>query len=428
MAKDKSKSGVDNLLRDDTLGYRPSNTSPIRAFVNINRPLFYRAKYIPEMLRDPRVSFGVKLIKGPILSKARFKIETKDEELKQSLIRQITKFWTKAACVSLHSIIYGFSGSQVIYKFNKEFGLMEFHNLKHLKTHDVRPLIGKDTDEIVAVAVKGIKHKGLVYLRPTKFLWCVHEKTHHRWFGRSRLEGAFIPWYEQWMPRGYRSIRQMWFYKNAYTSVSMRVPHGSTKDSNGELVPNMRLAQEIADRYVTGSSALLPRSPDGDNDWELEPGKSTPVPDGLLEYGEVLGNEIWEGMGIPPEVVSAGGTGAFAGRRIPQQAYYSVLQEVINEHIFDFDDQVLRPMAILNHGHDDYEINPISLLDTLQQEEMGLITGDAGPEETEEGSEQEPGEPGKVPPKKPTNGKIEDRASNSHNRNERIVADNQKGE
>jgi len=287
---------------------------------------------------------------------------------------------------------------------------MDFYGLKHIHASDARPYISKENDKIVAMEVRKIKHrtqgKSKVYVLSPKFFWSVHERTYNRLYGRSRLEGAFIPWHETWMQRGYRSIRQMWFYKNAFTSCILRVPKGSTKDSEGNEVPNMQLASEMADRFVTGSSLILPKEPEGQNDWEFEAARGVPVPDGLLEYGEILGDEIWEGLGIPPEVVSADGTGAFAGRRIPQQAFYSVLQEIINEHIIDADEQIFRNLVHLNFGPVDYEINPISLLDTLLQEELGLITGKVGGEDN----------------------KIEDRSSNQHNKNEETISSNQNQE
>ena len=398
------------MLETHTKGYSgPGTTFPLRHFINVNRPIFYRGMYVPQMLSDPRVSFGVKLIKGPILSKAKFIVETQNEEVHDFLVRQIVRFWIKGAPISLDSIIYGFSGSEIIYKFNQEKQIIDFHKLKAIHASDVKPYVHIEKDELVAMEVSKIKHragaegKTKVYVKKPKFFWSVHDRTYNRLYGRSRLEGAFVPWYEIWMQRGYRSIRQMWFYKNAYRSCLLRVPKGSTKDENGNEVANMKLAAEMADRFVTGSSLILPKEPDGQNDWEFEPAVGIPVPDGLLEYGEILGDEIWEGLGIPPEVVSADGTGAFAGRRIPQQAFYSVLQEIINEHIIDADEQIFQPLVNLNFGPVDYEINTISLLDTLQEEEMGLITGKSGDEDQ----------------------KIEDRNSNPHNKNEETIKSNQ---
>jgi len=222
----------------------------------------------------------------------------------------------------------------------------------------------------------------------------------------------------------------MWFYKNAFAGCVVRFPQGSTKDKSGAQVPNMLLAEEMADRYMTGSSAILPKEPDGANDWELEPGKGISVPDGLLEYGEILGDQIWEGLGIPPEVVSADGTGSFAGRRVPQQAFYSVLQEIIDEHIIDADEQIFRPLVELNFGPVDYEINTISLLDTLQREEMGLVTGkiDDGTGIEEEETNENDDEEEEVKILSDDDQKIEDRKSNPHNRQEEQIKKNQKKE
>ena len=416
--KSNKKLKAKDLLDTFTVGYHgPSTSHGFRHFVNTNRPVFHRAIYIPQMLRDPRVSFGIKLIKGPILSKARFKINTDNEEVRKYLIQQVTRYWVKGAPIALDNIIYGYSGSEIIFKFDNNENLYGFFGLKHLAAADIKPIVSKTDDSISHMLVKRIKNRGKIYVPRPKFLWTIHERTHNRLFGKSRLEGAFIPWFEQWMPRGYRSIRQMWFYKNAFTSCAIRYPQGSTKDKEGAQVPNVILAEEIADRSVTGSTVILPKSPDGDNDWEYEPGKGIPVPDGLLEYGEVLGDEIWEGLGIPPEVVSADGTGAFAGRRVPQQAFYSVLQEIIDEHIIDVDEQIFRPLVHLNYGPIDYEIETISLLQTLQEEEMGLITGKVpGQEQDEDIPDEQMGTP--------NSGKIEMRSTNENNRREQGIKKN----
>jgi len=412
MAKTESNSKPKKLLKELTVGYRgPAASTHIRQFVNINRPRFYRTLYVPQMLKDPRVSFGVKLIRGPILSKARFVVDTDNEEVRKYLIRQIVRFWTKGAPISLRCIEDGYSGSEIIYRFNNAHGIFDFYRLKHLHSTNLRPYIDRKTDTITHMRVKNIKKKGVVFVPRPKFFWAVHDQGHDRWFGRSRLEKAFIPWWENWMPRGYRATRQMWFYKNAYAGCVVRFPQGATENDQGIKVPNQLLAQEMADRYQTGSSVVLPKSPDGDNDWELEPGKGIAVPDGLLEYGEIIGDEIWEGLGVPPEVVASDESGSFAGRRVPQQAFYSLLQEIINEHIIDADEQIFRPLVNLNFGPVDYEINTISLLDTLQEEEMGLITGKLGGEEEGEGE--------------PNDGKIEDRKRNSENRREEQISKNQ---
>jgi len=329
------------------------------------------------MLQDPRIGFGIELLKGPILSKAKFIIKTKDKRVKEYIIRQITRFWRNGAKTSLNSIIYGFSGSEVIYKYNHNTGYIEYKKLKHLRSLDTRP-VTRD-DEMIAMQVGSIKSdsgKGFVYLPKQKYLWAVHDETFNRWYGRSRLLRAFIPWHEQWMPEGYRDIRQLWFYKNAYQGVTIKFPSGSTPDENGTMIPNALIAQEMADKSATGSSLLLPKSPDDSQSWEAEQAKGVAIPDGLLDYGDKLGSEIWEALGIPPEVIESDGTGAFNGRKVPQQAFFSILQEMISEQITAFNECVLEGLVALNFGSSvEYEIEPVSLLDIMQQEEMGAITG-----------------------------------------------------
>ena len=98
-----------------------------------NRPVF-SGSVIREMMSDPRVIFGLWLIKGPILSNARFKIETEDEELKKFLITNVTRFWRNSAARALKSVEWGFSASEVMYRVVD--GQIHFDILKDLHSLD----------------------------------------------------------------------------------------------------------------------------------------------------------------------------------------------------------------------------------------------------------------------------------------------------
>lgn len=72
-------------------------------------------------------------------------------------------------------------------------------------------------------------------------------------------------------------------------------------------------------------------------------------------------------MGIPPEIARAEGTGAYAGRFVPQQAFYSTLQSMLQWLIGDADEQIFRRLVIHNFGDDEYEIIPFPLIDSLEE-------------------------------------------------------------
>ena len=121
MAKVKqSADPIADLTRTVTKNYRETSVSPgFLSFISRRRNAFRAKMHIHEMMQDPRIGFGIELLKGPILSKAKFKVETDNTAVKEFLIKQITRFWRNGARISLNAIVYGYSGSEVLYKYNK---------------------------------------------------------------------------------------------------------------------------------------------------------------------------------------------------------------------------------------------------------------------------------------------------------------------
>jgi hypothetical protein len=386
------------------------------------------------MMRDPHLWYGMELLKGPIITKAKYTVECDDMDVANYVQKQIDKFWMRGVSKALDSLIWGYCGSEVLYEFNKQDQEIDFKDLQYIHPRDVKPVVyrGKIISMEVSNAVDP-QHStsvnsnfGKIYLKAPKFFWCVHDKKYNQWFGRSRLEGAFDTWWEIWQPKGYRGIRHLWYYRHAYDGGILYYPDGSTQDpETQEEIPNALIAQEMLDRKETGSSLALPHKPGAeDRDWEYESPKGNTAPEGLLDYGDVLRDELWEGIGVPPEVAKSEGTGSFAGRRIPQQAFYSYIQEIANDICWDFVEQVVKKLVKLRNGVDvPFNVLPISIMETLQQEEMGLVTGSMGGSEEEdqpqefdeEGNPIEAEEDEEGNPMEQGDGRVEDRDKNAFN-------------
>ena len=213
--------------------------------------------------------------------------------------------------------------------------------------------------------------KRKIFIGGPKAFWHVHWRDHHPWFGRSRLVGSFPPWWETWTDDGYRDIRRLYFHKYAFDGGTIYYPPGSTPDQNNVRRPNLDIARDAFEKKKTGGITFLPNTTDeGNRQWEVLPPHIASAPPGLLEYGQELRDEILEGMGVPPEVARAEGAGAFAGRRVPQQAFYAILQELVQWLISDADSQLFQPLVSLNFGknHHRYEIKPHGLLDQAELE------------------------------------------------------------
>lgn len=353
---------VDELLADNTAEYNPSAYYSLYPYgFHRNRPPF-TPMAIREMLVDPRISFGLRLIKGPLLSRTRFNVETKNEELKTYVEENLKRFWLAGAIDAMSCIEWGYCGSEVFYRIRND--KIQYSHLRVFEATDVRPvtLDGR----IVGMTVQNIKDEQenplqKLYLGAPKMLWTIHERRYHPIFGRSRLYPVHVVWNEIWSDGGFRDIRRLWFYKNAYEGGTMYHPPGQSRLQNGQMVSNKDLARELMEKKRSGGVLTLPSTAtaEGARQWEYEPPKPNTVPTGLREYGEDLRYEILEAMGIPPEVIesqSSEGFGSSTGRAIPQEAYYSTLFEIAQSIVFDFVDQILTPLTNFYFANEEYDV------------------------------------------------------------------------
>jgi hypothetical protein len=353
-----------------TQDYVPSAYASAWAGVRHRLPRFSLMQ-VQDMLTDPRVEFGLRLIKGPVLSKSRFFVDCDNPEAKEFLKNTVIRFWRTSAARALKALEWGYSCAEAMYELRK--GRIEFDVLKDLHSLDCRALTrgGK----LVAAAVQKVpgQRKKKVPLPIPKLLWHIHARELHPWYGCSRLRAAYLPWAEMWADGGYRDARTLYYHKYAFEGGIMRHPPGTVKLDDGTTVVNKDLAREILEKKKTGGVMTLTNVPnsgfDGQYAWDYQPPHVMPPPENLLEYGKDLRDEMWEGMGIPPEIARAEGTGAYAGRKVPEDAFYSVLQEIVYWLMFDFDQQIGRPLVEVNFGSGiEYEIVPFGLIRPSMEE------------------------------------------------------------
>lgn len=371
-----------------------------------NRPIF-NFLMVREMLQDPRVIYGLRLIKGPILSSTQFAVETGDgSEIEGFLNQQLNQFWRFSAGKALKAIEWGYSGHEVMYR--EDDGLIVFDMLRDLDPPDCKAVSYRG--EVIGMKIKNVRNRSPFanpnikstvsslgtndpYIGIPKAFWHVHDRERHPIYGLSRLYGPHIPWWETWNDGGYRDVRRLWFHKNAFEGGTMYHPPGVTRLSTGVIVSNKDLARELIEKKRTGGVLTLPNTtigPSGDvRAWEYVPAEGNQVPTGLLDYGELLRGETLEGLGVPPEVVesqSSEGFGSSTGRQIPQMAFFSMLQEIVNWLVYDFNMQILRHLVFINYGPGVmYDVYPLPLIETVN---MG---GGQQPDPmAEEGLEPEP--------------------------------------
>jgi len=398
------------------------------SFFNRNRPPFSYMT-VREMLCDPRITFGLWLLKGPIVSSPTFEIKTSNPQVERFIQANLKRFWANSAVRVLKALEWGFSASEVLYRYNEEDGAIHFDTIRDLESLDVRPVT--KAGRIVGFCIKNVVQNqdvsglsesasqtidslkrvsgtnpktrdpnGNLYIGSPRCLYHLHLRERNPWFGLSRLFGAHVPWWEQWSEDGYRAIRRLWFAKNAFEGGVVYHPPGTIATKQGPMAAR-DYAREMIEKKRSGGILTLPNSlgPDGSGRaWEYIPPQGNPVPAGLLDYGDLLKDEVLEGMGIPPEIIQSSGEtgfGSASGRQVPQMAFYSLLLELKHWLALDFDMHCLRYLVALNFGNVQYEITSKSLMEDTVEQNPNDPYGDQNPLQ-EEGEGFDAGEEGKT--------------------------------
>lgn len=363
------------LLQTVSSGYDAAPISSLYNFAYSDRfPTFDRYIFVPQMWRDPRIRFGSRIIKGTLLSNGRFFVDdpqsTSNDEsgwspVKRFVVDQINYFWQTSAIKALTAIEWGFSASEVLYRLVN--GRFEFDGLKPLAHEDVNVWERGGTKTGVMLYDKHDRDKG-TFIGGMKSLWHVHEREHDQWYGCSRLEGAFRPWHEFSSEKGANDVRRLFNMKYAFNGDTGRYPPGrsdSDVDPYGRY--NRDIMLEILEKRTAGGTVALPGTKDAEGNylWDIVPGGNIGQQSGagIEEWVKTLRREMWEGMGIPEEVVLSLESGAWNARMISHEAFLSTLQDLAYWLIQDFDTQVLRPLVYLNfHQRPTYRVIPFSLL------------------------------------------------------------------
>lgn len=349
------------------------------------KPPFIK-RFIPAILRDSRIRFAMKLLKGPLQADARFNVEGDSLDLVEYVDRQIKTFWKTSAAVALRAVEWGHSGSEAVYR--EKNGVVHFHKLLHLSPWDIR--LWTVGGEKAAIRLRDAKDSkdGYLWLHGPKGFWHIHDRQEERWYGVSRLLGAYPAWYDKHKNGGARDALNLFFYKYALNGEVIYYPPQVRKLPDGSIMDPKEKAEQIANQRRSGATILLPNETDdkGNQMWRVEYSTNTSTGTELMDYDKSLDGKMFEGMGIPGELIEAGETGSgYAGRRVPAQVFFSILQELGDMLLFDLDEQIIRPLVDYNFGEEaEYSVEMLPLASSdLEQDPAANSSESMGPNVTE---------------------------------------------
>lgn len=387
-----------HLLKTKTAGYRPIRPGAPSALYGLPTTRGFSLAQVEAMREDPQVSLCLSY-RGVPLSVARLKFKARDERVARFVRRQFRRLWRGSLPVALEALPYGHSASEVLYK--KEGGRYEFDRLKYLSPRDVAVWTRQgrahhvelssgsrggraDRPEAAPGAVElPCSLKGL----PAKGFWFVHDPLYDPWYGRSVCVGAWLPWRLKTLPGGGgMDAISKWFYRHGYRGYTVRHPDAVYQDdANQTPLAAQDLAQQMMESMKVGADVAMSSAKDehGDYLWKVESyGEVNGSAADMIEYVKgFLDVQIQRGVGIPDGVITDDGAGGYAGRKIPEDAYYAACEQDLNALVELFDEQVVWPLVRLNFGKGSpYAVAPLPLVPVRQQaaqeQQQGALGGD----------------------------------------------------
>lgn len=371
----------------------------------------FRRWDVPAMLMDNAVAIGVNAIYGP-LTGVKFEVRANSKDIKQFVESTIHRFWTHdMPKVVMHYVPYGTSVCEVLYEHSKDTGLWHYAGMDDFHVDDCQALHAQASRHLTGARITyggfSLGEMGPVNpnevnpygagntLRHPKLFWCAHRALCGEFFGRSALIASWDPWMEKCGEHGAISIRKLWAFSNSFRGILIKYPVGGTQMPDGKMVDNQDIAREAAELASTGAAIMLPSTMNeqGKPLWEVIDPRLNGEIRGLMEYPTELDKAVWQGMGVPDEVITAPDTGgAWSGNRPGPLLIYLNLEDTrAREIITAFDvgpsgyttrneqaGGVIRPLVMENFGPKaKYEIRPVSLIPKPAEPGAGGTPGSA---------------------------------------------------
>lgn len=307
-------------------------------------PLFNALYHVPVMMLEPTIRLGLAMRAGPLCqTEFAYKqgdewvpgIEADDPTIGDFVERNLKRIWDLHIGGLLDAQKWGWAAAEVVLK-ETSAGFIEIAELLHRQAQDVRPLTRNG--KVAGVRFLRIEdaENGRVDLEYPYCLWHPFRPEPGQYFGVSICKGAFSPFWDKWMDGGALDVRRLFMHKDAYGGVDVSYPDGFTEIpiTTGSLetrsTPNANIAREMAEQIKAGGVTTRPAQYDqsGKELWTVTRATVPANPAHILTYPKDLDTEMTRGLEIPDDVLESteGSGGAWAGKTVPQGAFYTGLE------------------------------------------------------------------------------------------------------
>lgn len=345
---------------------------------------------VRAMLWDPTIRLGLAMREAP-LCQAEFAYQDGEswkngvwaerEDVAAFVRRQLWRIWTNdVPALARAAQTCGWTGAEVMYRVTSH-RTIEYDSLLTRHPADVRALELNGELWGVAFASGGDERTGSkVRLQMPRAFWHAFMPEDGALYGQSILRGAYSPWADKWFDGCALDVRRLFAHKDAYGGVDLTYPSGTTEitkaDGTLQIVPNNDIARQIAEQIKAGGVTTRPSelNADGKELWTINRATVPANPAHIFEYPKQLDVEMLRGIEIPDDVITSEATGSWAGKTVPQQAFYTGLDRWGRALIGDICRQIIDPLLVLNYGKkQEYHVTlkPLALQMLEQQQAQG---------------------------------------------------------
>lgn len=408
-----SSNGIleDTLQEEITVGYRP--TLPLEALwlSGTDLPQITLRRDLEFMQMHPIVSVALEYYKSGI-SGAEFwgghdplnplgKPVSADEQVATFVTDHVERFWRHGMPkLQDGGYPYGWVAGEHVYA--EVGGCLHWSFVKDFHPHDAFVL----TQDYVPVGIriKNIRNGAPIDLWmasadvPAKACWYPHRPRFGHFYGRSQLIGAWRPWRRLGWRDGVEQVIDAAIYRGGYCGVVVKHPPGGDQVARSGIPgtvldggghprrSNRDIARQIGELAKAGASFTMSSEhytmaqgggPKWDIEWPTQVMDVTP----LVEAARYVEDQIFYGVGVPPELIRASGTGSgYSGRNIPRESFLESQQHIADAMLEGFVQQVLRPLVKKNFGDVPFNIQCKSLLATQVKDKQVPTGGTQGGE------------------------------------------------
>lgn len=313
------------------------------------------------------------------------------------VLMHLDRFWMQGMPLLQEGYKYGWAAGEHMYK--EVGGMFVWSHMKDFHPYDSFILTGLPNTKLayhpLGVRVKNIRDKQPIDMWfasgsiPAKACWYRHRACFNQFHGKSQYLGAWRPWRRLGWRDAVEQVIDAAIYRAGYKGPVVRHPNedmGTVMEGapatrlDGQAV-RRRHSRDVARQLVewvkagagvTLSSATYPQAMGGGKKWDIEWPEHVMDVRPLIEAARYLEDQIMLGIGVPPELIRAGGTGSgYSGRSIPREAFLNEQQFIANYMLHEFIEQVVRPLVLLNFGDVPFDVYCKSLLKTQTDSTQG---------------------------------------------------------